>query len=69
VRSSGTYHARMRTLDVDLTDLTLDRDGFPHELFVDLRAQGTVVHHQPVAFDTKPEGMEFGAVCTIADCR
>ena len=32
-------------LDVDLTDPELYRQGFPHDLFTELRARGAVLHH------------------------
>jgi cholest-4-en-3-one 26-monooxygenase len=38
-------------LDVDLTDPTLYRGGFPHELFTELRARGPVLRHAPARIE------------------
>jgi len=49
-------------LHVDLTDTSLYRGGFPHDLFTELRKQGRVLRHPRVAvpqFDTE---IEFWAV-------
>jgi cytochrome P450 len=37
-----------RTLDVDLTDPALYTDGFPHDVFTELRARGPVHLHPPI---------------------
>jgi cytochrome P450 len=52
----------MRTVDVDLTDPELYRQGVPHELFTDLRARGAVLHHPAVPMARAPEGVPFWAV-------
>jgi cytochrome P450 len=57
------------TLDVDLTDLDLYRNGFPHELFVDLRARGAVVRHPEVVLERAPDGMEFWCVLHHAELQ
>src|SRR3954470_22512283 len=38
---------REEVLSVDLTDRDLYRDGFPHELFTDLRGRSAVLRHAP----------------------
>src|SRR3954453_20818732 len=52
----------MRTIDVDLTDPELYRQGVPHELFTDIRARGAVLHHPAVPMARAPEGVPFWAV-------
>ena len=49
-------------LDHDLTDTSLYRDGFPHELFTELRAQGAVLRHPRVTLPRSPHGVEFWSV-------
>lgn len=56
-------------LDVDLTDLDLYRNGFPHELFVDLRARGAVLRHPEVPLERAPDGMEFWCVLRHAELQ
>jgi hypothetical protein len=46
-------------LDVDLTDHELYRQGFPHEVFTDLREQGAVLHHPKTPLARTPDGVEF----------
>jgi cytochrome P450 len=52
----------MSTLTVDLTDPELYRQGFPHELFTELRAEGAVLHHPAVPMANAPDGVPFWAV-------
>jgi cytochrome P450 len=52
----------MNTVTVDLTDPELYRQGFPHELFTDLRAEGAVLHHPAVPMANASEGVPFWAV-------
>jgi len=52
----------MTTLAVDLTDPELYRQGLPHELFTELRAQGAVQHHPAVPMTHAPDGVPFWAV-------
>jgi cytochrome P450 len=49
-------------IDVDLTDSELYRNGFPHEVFTRLRAQGGVLRHRAVPMVRAPEGFGFWAV-------
>jgi cytochrome P450 len=49
-------------IDLDLTDPALYRDGFPHELFVDLRRQGHVLRHATVPMARAPDGFGFWAI-------
>jgi cytochrome P450 len=48
--------------DHDLTDHQLYRNGFPHDLFVELRARGPVLRHRRVALERVPQGREFWVV-------
>jgi cytochrome P450 len=55
----------MTSLDVeaiDLTDGSLYRNGFPHELFADLRSAGGVLHHQSVVAPPLGTELEFWSV-------
>ena len=56
-------------LDVDLTDVELYRNGFPHELFVDLRQRGGVLWHDPVVLHNPPVEMGFWALVRHAPIR
>ena len=51
-----------RTLAVDLTEPELYRNGFPHNLFVELREQGSVFRHPRASIPNQSEGVEFWAV-------
>jgi cytochrome P450 len=55
------------TADVDLIDPELYRQGFPHELFTELRDRAALVHHQRVPMARAPEGVEFWAVLRHAE--
>jgi cholest-4-en-3-one 26-monooxygenase len=59
----------MPVLDVDLTDRELYRQGFPHEVFTDLRARGAVLHHPKTPLDRTPEGVEFWVVTRYAEVQ
>ena len=63
------HHVRVITLDRDLTDPELYRNGFPHELFIELRAQGAVLRHPKVALERAPDGIEFWAVLRHAEVQ
>jgi cytochrome P450 len=56
-------------VDVDLTQHELYRQGFPHELFTDLRAQGAVLHHPRTVLERSPEGVEFWVVVRHAEVQ
>jgi cytochrome P450 len=58
---------RMAILELDLTDPELYRDGFPHELFGELRARGGVLRHPAVPMARAPEGVPFWAVLRHAE--
>jgi len=47
------------TMDVDLTDATLYLDGFPHDLFTELRRRGPVLRHGSTALADRGETGEF----------
>ena len=49
-------------LAVDLTEPELYRNGFPHELFAELRRRGSVFRHPLASVPDQPEGVEFWAV-------
>jgi cytochrome P450 len=49
-------------LDVDLTVHDLYRDGFPHELFHELRDEHPVWRHPRATLTRSPEGIEFWVV-------
>ncbi len=51
---------------VDLTDLDLFADGFPHDVFTALRAEGPVLWHPPT--DHTPDGDGFWSVHSHAAC-
>ena len=51
-----------RLLDIDLTAHDLYRDGFPHELFGELRDDHSVWRHRRTELARSPEGIEFWAV-------
>ena len=55
------------TADLDLTDPELYRQGFPHELFTELRAHAAVLHHRRVPMARAPEGVSFWAVLRHAE--
>jgi cytochrome P450 len=57
----------MTTLDVDLTARSLYRQGFPHELFTELRARAAVLHHASTVLERAPHGMEFWVVVRHAE--
>lgn len=59
----------MTVLDIDLTDRALYRDGFPHELFTDLRARGAVLRHPHAVLERTPEGLEFWVVVRHAEVQ
>jgi cytochrome P450 len=59
----------MTAVDVDLTDHELYRQGFPHEVFTDLRARGAVLRHPRVALERTPEGVEFWVVVRHAEVQ
>jgi cytochrome P450 len=63
------HHVPVITLNRDLTDPELYRNGFPHELFVELRAQGAVLRHPKVALERAPDGIEFWAVLRHAEVQ
>lgn len=58
--NSGTI--RDGDFAVDLTDCELYREGFPHELFRELRRQGPVLRHATVPMARAPEGFGFWVV-------
>jgi cytochrome P450 len=51
-----------RLLAVDLTEPELHRNGFPHDLFVELRRHGAVFRHPRAYVPSAREGVEFWAV-------
>jgi cytochrome P450 len=51
-----------RLLGVDLTEPELYRNGFPHELFTELRRHGSVFRHPRAFVPSQPDGVEFWAV-------
>jgi cytochrome P450 len=55
------------TLDVDVTERSLYRNGFPHELFTELRARGAVLRHPKAVLERAPEGMDFWVVTRHAE--
>jgi cholest-4-en-3-one 26-monooxygenase len=57
------------TLSTDLTDPSLYRRGFPHELFTDLRRQGKVLRHPKVTVPPFDQEIEFWAVVTHAEIQ
>ena len=59
---SSTHRHEQADIDIDLTDSELYRNGFPHELFVELRRMGSVLRHPSVAMARAPEGYAFWAV-------
>ena len=52
-------------LDVDLTDLDLFANGFPHDVFVRHRAEAPVWWHEPT--EHTPDGRGFWSVATHAE--
>jgi cytochrome P450 len=50
---------RAETLDIDLTDNTLYVNGFPHELFTELRRRTPVFRHPAVKFGSRGRSNEF----------
>jgi cytochrome P450 len=52
---------------VDLTDLDLFADGFPHEVFARHRAESPVYWHEPTPHT--PDGEGFWSVATYAETR
>jgi cytochrome P450 len=56
-------------LHVDLTDTSLYRNGFPHDLFTALRRQGNVLRHPRVAIPQFDTEIEFWAVLTHAEIQ
>ncbi len=46
----------------DLTDPSLYRDGFPHDLFTELRRRGPVLRHATVPMARAPQGFGFWAI-------
>ena len=59
----------MPVLDVDLTDHELYRQGFPHDVFTDLRARGAVLHHPKTPLQRTPDGVEFWVVVRHAEVQ
>ena len=57
------------TVDVDLTDPDLYRDGFPHELFVELRGRGAVLRHAPAVTGRGGEPISFWVVLRHAEVQ
>ena len=51
--------------DIDLTDLDLFADGFPHDVFARHRAEAPVFWHEPT--DHTPDGEGFWSVATHAE--
>ena len=51
--------------EIDLTDLDLFADGFPHDIFTELRSVGPVFWHQPTTHT--PGGEGFWVVSRYAD--
>ena len=49
-------------VDVDLTDRSLYRHGFPHDVFSDLRARAAVLRHRGVVLERSPKGIDFWVV-------
>ena len=49
-------HGTTTEIDVDLTDRSLYADGFPHDLFTDLRARAAVLRHPKVALGAHTGG-------------
>lgn len=47
------------TLDIDLTDHKLYLQGFPHELFTELRGRGPIFRHRSTVLDGRGETGEF----------
>jgi cytochrome P450 len=56
-------------LDVDLTDHELYRQGFPHDVFTDLRGRGAVLHHPKTPLERTPDGVEFWVVTRYAEVQ
>lgn len=54
---------------MDLTDRSLYRQGFPHELFTDLRARAAVLHHPSVELERSPGGIDFWVVTRHAEVQ
>jgi cytochrome P450 len=54
---------------MDLTDRSLFRQGFPHELFNDLRARGAVLRHERVELERSPGGIAFWVVTRYAEVQ
>ena len=61
-RDSVAKMSSARLLDIDLTAHDLYRDGFPHELFGELRDDHSVWRHRHTELARSPEGIEFWAV-------
>ncbi len=59
----------MTMVDVDLTEHDLYRDGFPHDLFTDLRARGAVLRHPPAHLERSAEPVEFWVVVRHAEVQ
>jgi cytochrome P450 len=55
----------MRLDEIDLTDLDLFADGFPHDIFTELRSVAPVFWHRPTAHT--PGGAGFWVVSRYAD--
>jgi cytochrome P450 len=56
-------------VDIDLTDRALYRNGFPHDVFTELRARGAVLRHPPVRLERSPEPVEFWVVLGHAEVQ
>jgi cytochrome P450 len=56
-------------LDVDLTDHELYRQGFPHDVFTELRARGAVLQHPKTRLERAPDGVEFWVVTRHAEVQ
>ena len=59
----------MTVIDVDLTDRSLYRHGFPHDLFTDLRARGAVLRHPTVVLERSPQSIDFWVVLRHAEVQ
>ena len=65
----GRNIAAVTAIDVDLTDRELYRRGFPHDVFSELRARGSVLRHPRATLERAPQGIEFWAVVRHAEVQ